>query len=261
MQKIVITQARARLSCYDSTWKLVSGRLNPMRRLLQLVAVLCPACAGAILVVMIAAGRLHPDWTPYFDHVQWCADRLCIFGIVPGVTSWDEAKGVLYTHHIDGLQLNDKVKYGWGLFDQTGFGVQAQADSSATQQLVMQVQFSVTRTASMPGLTAGAVIARFGAPCFVRYSAYIEWPGVTLYYPFGTAYVAPAIENGITLTAKSNFNFNVNTPVSLSSDVYADLNANSLTLNAQCRQFQALDLPNAYPWRGFRSTRLYPDLN
>ncbi len=222
---------------------------------------LCPVCAGVMLVVMIASGRLNPDWRRYFDHADFCTDRLCIIGIAPGITSWDEAKSVLYTHNISGLKLNDNVKYGWGLFDQTGFGVQAQAGSGVPQQLVMQVQFSVTGTFSTPGLTAGAVIARFGAPCFVRYSAYIEWPGVTLYYPFGTAYVATAIENGITLTSKSKFNFNVNTPVSLSSDVYADPNQNTMALSAQCHEFQAHALPNAYPWRGFRSTRLYPDLN
>src|SRR5579859_708605 len=122
-----------------------------MRRLLQLVAVLCPTCAGTVLIVMIASGRLNPDWRRYFDHADFCTDRLCIIGIVPGVTSWDEAKGVLSTHNIDGLELNDNVPYGWGLFGQTGFGVQAQAKRGASPQLVMQVQLSVTGTSSTPG--------------------------------------------------------------------------------------------------------------
>ncbi len=236
-----------------------------MRHMLVVSFGLCCLSVMAILSVMIGAGRLNPNWTPYFDHGDTCSDRLCLLGIVPGVTPWDTAQAILNGQHIPGLNFNPAVRYGWGILDNTIFTIQAGTDNNpsaaanAPGHTIMQMHFSIGRSAESPGLTAGAVVARFGAPCFVRYSANPDWPILTLYYPFGTVYVATAHEQGLSDAAVARFALNVQTPVSIASDIYSDA-ASQQILASQCRDFKAMALPHAFAWQGFRSARFRPDL-
>src|SRR5579859_4356594 len=153
-----------------------------MRHLALLIAGIIPVFGGLIVLAMIGGGRLHPDWTPYFDHVELCDKRFCAFGIVPGVTTWSQAETML------NIQLSDIVNSNLiytGLsdrVDRTIFLARGYKNDPSTP--VVEMLFWMTPSTSSKSLTVGAFIARFGPPCFVYYTDF-GWPLFTLYYPFG----------------------------------------------------------------------------
>jgi len=202
-------------------------------RVLPLIVGLVAVLAGTIVGVMIAGGRLHPDWTPYYDHITWCGERLCLAGIVPGMTSWDAAEKILRSQHINHLQLDENTEQATGVFGRTGFVVGGRSDKDAPGRVILQIELGVDLGSSQPGLRAGALIAWLGPPCFVQYSIRPDTPMLTLYYPFGTAKV---------MMSGPGYDFDASSPIyMMQSDIYDD--PDYLTTALKCGNFVSLDLP------------------
>ena len=221
-----------------------------MRRLLPIVSFLGAVFASAIVVAMIVGGRLSPNWTPYFDHVEVCGAQLCAFGIVPGVTSWTEARAILgNTANRKLLPVADNNAYNIaGRVDRTGFFLFGQATNQSGQSVPTHFELLVP---SSPGLTAGALVARFGAPCLVILQYALDVPNLILYYPFGSATLGTfSTMNGVATTERPSLN--LDDPVSLQNydlDIFSGL--------ATCADFNKLNLPGKLVWGGFRSLRIY----
>jgi len=222
-----------------------------MQRLFLFVCAACAACAGIIVLVMVAGGRLNPNWTPYFDQIGVCGAKLCAFGLVPGITSWDEVKAILSVSKIQNPMLAENGSVGlWGgEIDRTAFFLVGQAVNQSGQSTPAHLEAFVPST---PGLTAGIVVARYGAPCFIVFQNIffngLFVPDFTLFYPFASGKVsASATANGIGFS--KDLDLNANDPVSLESYDLASA-YNGMTT---CAGVNSVDEPGKLPWRGFGS--------
>jgi len=206
-----------------------------MRGLLLLVAGTSVVCAGSIVVAMIAGGRLSPDWTPYFDQIDVCGNELCILGVVPGATSWIEAERLIKPH---AQQYSSSQEYGTQdvivRVDQTLFDLSGPIKANIAGLLVYPEPKLI--------LTIGAMVARFGGPCFVSSpNSSLSGPVLDLYYPFGIAETKPG-----------SYELNIDTPISV-------LSADETVDNRKCREYPVSNSRefSIFSWYGFRSFHFY----
>jgi hypothetical protein len=74
-----------------------------MFRLLRIVIVNVGVLA-LLLTGSVIAARVQPELPPLWGGLQYCADRPCYYGIVPGQTAWDDAAAIL--QNVPGLTLD-----------------------------------------------------------------------------------------------------------------------------------------------------------
>jgi hypothetical protein len=216
------------------------------RRLVLLVTLLVLAFAGTIVVAMIVGGRLQPDWITYFDKVDICQGRFCLAGMIPGVTSWNAVEKILRGQSIDRLQLDEISEQATGVLGRTGFVVNGLSEGYAPEPIIGEIRLGVDVGSPISGLRVGALVARFGPPCFVRYSTDPNTSMVTLYFPFGTANV---------LVGSARYGFDASSPIfMLVSDMFMG--------SKDCRRVELAALPDVtFPWQGFGSVLKYAAWN
>src|SRR5262245_19623097 len=121
-----------------------------MKRLLLLTSGLCLILAGFCLAI-IERGRAEP--TPEIvAGFGWCEDRLCYMGIVPGRTSWQDAKTIL-------TSASRRIQ------SASDWRVVADADDA---RIILQPNpggSTVQYISILSGATLGSIIALYGSPC------------------------------------------------------------------------------------------------
>lgn len=201
---------------------------------------------------MIAGGRFAPDWSRYFDHINVCGATLCVSGIVPGETPWNDALGVLSVPQTQSLSFST-----WsGVIGRTNLFVIGKAVNEHGQSTPELLQAFVP---SAPSLTTGALIARYGDPCFVvfQYVVYnsVVVPNFTLYYPFATATIN-SFPGRPLLMLNKELSLAASDPVSLES---YDLTSKYRGLTT-CAEVNTTTVTGSVRWYGFGGFHLYsPD--
>ncbi len=126
-----------------------------MRRVLFTVAGLLVLLSGSISAVMIAGGRLNPNWALYLDHIDLCASKLCVFGIRAGVTPRQDMLPILQAN-ATALQM---LQVGSTFDTWKHMNVSARTFNGPIDGLTI-IDLSNK-------LTVGAFIGMFGRPCTV----------------------------------------------------------------------------------------------
>lgn len=161
-----------------------------------------------------------------------CAGKRCLFQIVPGHTTWDEAKESLAEHitRDQGDHFHGQIR---------GLEIRVQGDFSGSQISRIDVQ-GLGGGQSPLALRFGQIIEQFGLPCYVI-DVRPRNGGLVVAYPSFRIWVL-AVQDRITPDSPIG-------GITLVDDI--DLGVE----NKECR-----DIPGATPWRGFASLQLYEGL-
>jgi len=157
-----------------------------MRRLLLATIGLVTLCTAAIVAVMIAGGRLDPDWSRYFGPIDVCGNTLCVEGVIPGVTAPNDAIRILppIKARMSSYEAIVGNLYVW-------YDFLSKPNSSEPTKIysLLFIPIGINNK-----LTLGAVISRFGKPCdFQVISMGNRNNALSLYYNFG--YASVTIDN------------------------------------------------------------------
>lgn len=207
-----------------------------MKRLRWVPIMLC------LLLVMLAAtavvyGRGLP--APTFERIEQagldvCNGKLCLFQIVPGTTTWDEAREALAEHitRDQGDHFHGQVN---------GFEIRVEMGYAGAEITRIDVESRQNTQNPIP-LRFRQIVEQFGLPCYVI-GVTRQDDGLTVAYPSFRLSVM-ADQGRITLDSPVG-------AISLLDD--SDLNLD----NKQCDTSWS-----AVPWRGFAALKLYqePDL-
>ena len=158
-----------------------------------------------------------------------CDGKLCLFHIVPGLTSYSEAKQVL-TEHI----TRDEGDHFHGQIGELALRVAM--DSTGQQIREIDVQSSSSNQTSL-SVRFGKLIEQFGTPCYVA-DVRAGDGGIDLAYPSFRVWVLP-VEGHLALDSP------IGGIILLSG---SDMSAN----NRSCSKTDA-----GIPWRGFASMQFY----
>ena len=192
-----------------------------MKRLLLLAAVLCLSLTGLCFAV-IERGRAEP--TPEIvAGFGWCQDRLCYMGIVPGRTSWQEAKTILASIARPAQSASD-----WrfeAISDDAQIILQPNPGGSTVQYISIR-----------SGATLGSVIALYGSPCTaLNPNGVLYWTT----YPSAMLVTAPIPRDRSLRDPREGLDPYWRVQIDLADGGYG------------------CDMTNYKPWRGFAARRYY----
>jgi hypothetical protein len=189
-----------------------------MKRLLLLTFILCVTIIVLSLVTVVF-GRAQP--VPVIaEGLDWCEDKACYMGIVPGQTSWREATTVLAAKP-GTFPANE-------IYTKADLSPRIVLWHAAERQITITIHFS-----ALAQPTLGSLILFSGSPCRVRYRYQIYW----LDYPYMTlaTYMRPT-----------------GSPGSAAFDPYWPVSHMQIMSTEQgCKD------ADAKPWVGFASLRAY----
>ncbi len=210
-----------------------------MVRFLSCVCGIFLLCVFAITGLIVARGRLNPDWARYFDHIEPCGNQLCILGIEPGITPADKGEAI-----IDGY-AEDVLQDGWAPARQfrigttwVSYGVDSYNDYNYIPTIGTLTFGQIFVGSNYTDVFLGAFIARFGSPCAVDVGRN-EPSFIDLYYPSIIVLIYP-IDDSM-LDTKLTPHTKIATIISgISYDPSSGMNCTSTS-----------------KWRGFRSFNDY----
>lgn len=154
-----------------------------MRRLILLALGLSIifSMLGLAAVMYGRAYGVTPEFPPDLG-LGWCQGKLCFRGIVPGVTSWDQAVALLI-HNPDNATVHNTIENGTiSVADDPE--IDGIVRSSVDGATIQDIDISVTNLPAHPSiLRLVPFIAQFGPPCYIYLRRETNTNSIKLTYP------------------------------------------------------------------------------
>ncbi len=206
-----------------------------MTRRLKWIPILLCVLFLALTGVAVVYGRslpAQPTSGTQLAGLDTCGGKMCLFQIVPGVTSWYTAKQAMsdYITRDEGDHFHGQIG---------DVAIRVEMDLTGSQISAVEVQGASGYQTPL-GLTFQQIIEQYGQPCYVV-AVRPRNTGIDVSYPSFTVTVLPDQDR-----------------ISLSSPVSAITlvdNENLDVDNTSCSH-----IPGATPWRGFASLNVYREL-